>query len=375
MISPSEELDHIMSPSEEPNNMFPSEEPGEVSQSEEYEDMSHSGEPENVSQSNEPKDIMSENDEMMPEPDTLQANLESVNEIEKTDEIEQKIKDIEGLDITLEDMRSVKEKEIIKNGKIEYENESHEEEIQDLRRKSNASQEKLKVEMEKSTDIHDRLAKEIEKQETTLKENRVDFTFAKEKIKELKDILDEKETKISELETTSLKNEDLYNIHYGEMTYKISEMVKTIENINERLAKSKDLCEIKEKDIKEMDALMQTKENEFYQIYSRFEDLQAEFEVELKKEFLSLKLYKETIEIEISKNELIITEHSEKFHNMESELELMKINVQNKDVSIVTLNKQLIEEKETLADYISKLNINLDETKKELDSNVNKCRK
>merc|ERR1711892_198817 len=48
--------------------------------------------------------------------------------------------------------------------------------------------------------------------------------------------------------------------------------------------------------------------------------------------------------------------------------ELIKIDVQQKDVSIVTLNKQLVEEKETLADYISKLNINLDDTKKELDT-------
>merc|ERR1711892_1447608 len=48
--------------------------------------------------------------------------------------------------------------------------------------------------------------------------------------------------------------------------------------------------------------------------------------------------------------------------------ELIKIDVQQKDVSIVTLDKQLVEEKETLADYISKLNINLDDTKKELDT-------
>merc|ERR1712173_341456 len=74
---------------------------------------------------------------------------------------------------------------------------------------------------------------------------------------------------------------------------------------------------------------------------------------ELKEEFLSLKSYKEEIEIEVSKNELILTQHSEKFHNMESELELMKIDVQNKDVSIVTLHKQLVEEKETLAEFIS----------------------
>merc|ERR1712173_62905 len=88
---------------------------------------------------------------------------------------------------------------------------------------------------------------------------------------------------------------------------------------------------------------------------------------ELKEEFLSLKSYKEEIEIEVSKNELILTQHSEKFNNLESELELMKIDVQNKDVSIVTLHKQLVEEKETLAEFISKLNINLDDTKKELN--------
>merc|ERR1712187_544953 len=95
----------------------------------------------------------------------------------------------------------------------------------------------------------------------------------------------------------------------------------------------------------------------------------------LKEEFLSLKSYKEEIEIEVSKNELILTQHSEKFNNLESELELMKIDVQNKDVSIVTLHKQLVEEKETLAEYISKLNINLDETKKELDSKCEEIQK
>merc|ERR1712106_1227207 len=87
---------------------------------------------------------------------------------------------------------------------------------------------------------------------------------------------------------------------------------------------------------------------------------------ELKREFLSLKSYK--VEIEIANTELLFTKRSEKFHNMESELELIKIDVQQKDVSIVTLNKQLVEEKETLEDYISKLNINLDDTKKELDT-------
>merc|ERR1711913_271998 len=96
---------------------------------------------------------------------------------------------------------------------------------------------------------------------------------------------------------------------------------------------------------------------------------------ELKEEFLSLKSYKDEIEIEISKNEFILTQNSEKFDNMESELELMKIDVQNKDVSIVTLHKQLVEEKETLADYISKLNISLDDTKNELDSKCEEIQK
>merc|ERR1712030_186693 len=87
---------------------------------------------------------------------------------------------------------------------------------------------------------------------------------------------------------------------------------------------------------------------------------------ELNREFQSLKAYKETIEVEMCNNEISSTDQSEKFHNMESELEWMKIDAHNKDVSIVSLNKKLVEEKDTLAEYISKLNINLDETKKAL---------
>merc|ERR1711892_1052078 len=161
---------------------------------------------------------------------------------------------------------------------IEDRNETYEEEIKDLRMKNNTVQEKLDLEMKKSVEIHDQLAQEIEKQETSLKEKKMDLTCAQEKIDEIRNILEEKETKISELETISIRNEESNNIHYEEMTFKISEMVKTIEDLNEKLSKAKDLCEMKEKDIKEMHTLMKIKESDFNQISSRFEDLQTEFE-------------------------------------------------------------------------------------------------
>ena len=58
----------------------------------------------------------------------------------------------------------------------------------------------------------------------------------------------------------------------------MNEMVKTIEETNEKLSKSKTDCDMKEKEIKEMDGLIKTKENDICQISSRFEDLQTEFE-------------------------------------------------------------------------------------------------
>jgi len=204
-------------------------------------------------------------------------NLSSFNKI-KDKELDELKEKKENLDCVNSEIKMEILSVSTKSREISDKNETCIEEIQHLRMKNNELQEKLQLEMKKSVEIHDQLAQEIEKQETSIKAKKIDLTCAQEKIDELKNILEDKESKITELETISLKNEESHNIHHDEMTFKINEMVKTVEDLNERLTKSQDLCEIREKDIKEIDVLMKTKEADFNQISNRFEDLQIEYE-------------------------------------------------------------------------------------------------
>merc|ERR1712054_459471 len=69
------------------------------------------------------------------------------------------------------------------------------------------SKESLQLEKEQ-------LTKEIEKQEITLKEKKLDLSCAQAKILDLKQNIEEHDSKISTLEIEALKNEESYKAQY-----------------------------------------------------------------------------------------------------------------------------------------------------------------
>ena len=124
----------------------------------------------------------------------------------------------------------------------------------------------------------DQLALEIEKLEVSLKEKRDELSSKEEKLEEYKKEVEFKTTRINDLEQISKQNEESHINHYDDMKKKMQEIEEANEELNQELVKASELCDSKEKDKKEMDDLIKTKEHELTQITHRFADLQREFE-------------------------------------------------------------------------------------------------
>ena len=99
-----------------------------------------------------------------------------------------------------------------------------------------------------------------------------------EKLEEYKKEVEFKTTRINDLEQISKQNEESHINHYDDMKKKMQEIEEANEELNQELVKASELCDSKEKDKKEMDDLIKTKEHELTQITHRFADLQREFE-------------------------------------------------------------------------------------------------
>ena len=72
----------------------------------------------------------------------------------------------------------------------------------------------------------------------------------------------EKDQKIIELVSISKQNEESHSNHYDDMKKKIQEIEEANEELNIKLEKASEMCDVKEKDIKECEDLLKTKDHE-----------------------------------------------------------------------------------------------------------------
>merc|ERR1712088_389529 len=86
-----------------------------------------------------------------------------------------------------------------------------------------------------AVEVQDKLNKENENLEFNVKSQKSDLTFALEKVEELKKQLEAKDVEIEEVQKIPTKNEESHDQHYQEKAVEIEELMKTVEDISEKL--------------------------------------------------------------------------------------------------------------------------------------------
>merc|ERR1740123_1049880 len=122
-------------------------------------------------------------------------------------------------------------------------------------------------------ELQDKLNKENENLEFNVKAQRSDLAFALEKVEELKKQLEAKDVEIEEVQKISTKNEESHDQHYQEKAVEIEELMKTVEELSEKVRNAEAVAESREREVQDMKEVVETQEAEVERLGQRLTEV------------------------------------------------------------------------------------------------------